>query len=112
MIRAEKIIPNLYRDSVALMDVSARISKISGVVRATAVMATKANIALLAEAGLLSSQVPARPNDLLIVIEGVDESSIAAAMGETERTLKESSEPPATPGTIASMPSRSLQMAL
>ena len=112
MTRAEKFIPNLYRDSVALMEVSARISKLPGVASATAIMATEANIALLVEADLLSSQVPARPNDLLIVIEGIDEPSVAAAMGETERTLMGNSEHPSGTGPITSMPSRSLQMAL
>ena len=112
MTRAEKFIANLYRDSVALMEVSARISKLPGVASATAIMATEANIALLVEADLLSSQVPARPNALLIVIEGIDEPSVAAAMGETERTLMGNSEHPSGTGPIASMPSRSLQMAL
>ena len=52
------------------MEISGRIAKLPGIARATAVMATEANIALLKEAGLSSSQVHVRPNDLLIVIEG------------------------------------------
>src|ERR1700752_2174980 len=88
MTQCEKFIPNLYRDSVALMEVSARISQLPGVTGATVVMATEANIALLAEAGFLNAQFSARPNDILIVVEGVDEPSIAAALGEAERVLQ------------------------
>ena len=112
MIRIEKIISNVYRDSVALMEISGRIAKLPGVARATAVMATEANIALLKEAGLSSSQVHVRPNDLLIVIEGVDKSSVAAAMGETERTLMQSSAPSLQADATTFIPLRSLQMAL
>ena len=111
MTRAEKVFPNLYRDSVALMEVSARISKLPGIAHATAVMATQSNIALLAEAGLLSEHVRAGPNDLLIVIEGGDESSIIAALREVEFVANESSEPAVT-GTIRPMHPTSLQMAL
>ena len=112
MTRAEKFIPNLYRDSVALMEVSARISKLPGVTGATVVMATEANIALLAEAGFLNAQVSARPNDILIVIEGVDEPAIAAAIGETERTLKKGNEPSSPAGAFTSLSPTSLQMGL
>jgi succinyl-CoA synthetase alpha subunit len=112
MIRIEKIISNAYRDSVALMEISGRIAKLPGIARATAVMATEANIALLKETGLSSSQVHVRPNDLLIVIEGTDESSVAAAMGETERTLMQSSAPSLQADATTFIPPRSLQMAL
>jgi FdrA protein len=112
MIRAEKIIPNLYRDSVALMEMSGRIAKLPGIASATVVMATEANIALLKEAGLSSSQIHVRPNDLLIVIEGADESSLATAMGEIERTLTGSSAPSLQADASTFISPRSLQMAL
>jgi FdrA protein len=112
MIRAEKIIPNLYRDSVALMELSNWTAMLPGVGRATAVMATKANIALLAEAGLLRSQIHGRPNDLLIVIEGVDEASVMAAMTEIERRLAETSAPSSRADPTCLISPRSLQMAL
>jgi succinyl-CoA synthetase alpha subunit len=112
MTRAEKFIPNLYRDSVALMEVSARISQLPGVTNATVVMATEANIALLAEAGFLNAQFSARPNDILIVIEGVDEPSIAAALGEAECALKNGDAPSSPAGAFTSIPPTSLQMGL
>ena len=112
MPRIEKTIPNLYRDSVALMQLSARIASLSGITRATAVMATKANISLLAEAKLLNEQVPSRPNDLLIVIEGENDPSIAAAMRETESALQETPEAPLAAGAMAPISPSSLQMGL
>jgi FdrA protein len=112
MTQSEKFIPNLYRDSVALMEVSARISQLPGVTGATVVMATEANIALLAETGFLNAQLSARPNDILIVIEGVDEPSIAAALGEAERVLQKSNAPSSPAGAFASLPPTSLQMGL
>jgi FdrA protein len=112
MIRAEKIIPNLYRDSVALMEMSGRIAKLPGIASATVVMTTEANIALLKEAGLSSSQIHVRPNDLLIVIEGADESSLATAMGEIERLLTGSSAPSLQADASTFISPRSLQMAL
>ena len=112
MIKAEKIISNVYRDSVALMEMSARIAKLPGIASAAAVMATEANIALLKEGGLSSSQIHARANDLLIVIEGGDQSSVAAAMGEIERTLTGSFAPSLAVDATTLMAPRSLQMAL
>src|ERR1700730_4896580 len=112
MIRTEKIISNVYRDSLALMEISAQIGRRPGITRATAVMATEANIALLVDAGLFESPVRARPNDLLIVIEGEVEASLVAAMGEIEGTLKQSAEAAAQALGPTSIAPRSLQMAL
>lgn len=50
MSRIEKTIQNFYRDSVALMQTSARIERLPGVVRAAAIMATPANMDLLKDA--------------------------------------------------------------
>jgi hypothetical protein len=69
-------------------------------------MATKTKIVFLAEAGLLSSQV--HPNDVLIMIEGVDESSVTAAMGEAERKLTRSFEPSSLAGAVGSIPPEKL----
>ena len=112
MARIEKTLPNFYRDSIALMQVSARIEHFPGIARATAVMATQANIALLEEAKLLSGKTPARPNDLLIVIEGADEDAVTSAMGETELALQETPKSSASATGVASIPASSLEMAL
>jgi succinyl-CoA synthetase alpha subunit len=84
----EKIIPNLYRDSVSLMQLSSRISAYPGITRAAAVMATKANLGLLAEAGLSSANTAPRPNDILLVVEGADDEVIAQAINEAHAELQ------------------------
>ncbi|HKU40673.1 MAG TPA: hypothetical protein VJR89_21075, partial [Polyangiales bacterium] len=54
--------PNLYKDSVSLMKVSAEVTAIAGVETASVVMASATNIENLAAAGLGTYEV--RPNDL------------------------------------------------
>ena len=66
-----KIVPNLYRDSVSLMQLSATLAKLPGVEQASAIMATPANLELLREARLLNGEQPsASPNDLLLALRG------------------------------------------
>jgi succinyl-CoA synthetase alpha subunit len=112
MARVEKIIPNLYRDSVALMQLSSRIANRPGIDRATAVMATQANISLLKEAALLDTEIPPRPNDLLIIIEGADAEAMNSAMRELQLALQQTQELPAGETGIAPIAPSSLQMAL
>lgn len=113
MPRIEKTLPNLYRDSVALMQLSARIEGYPGVTRATAVMATQANIDLLKEAKLIGPDLSPRPNDLLIVIEGRDDAAVAGALKQTEEALQQASRIPVDASTgPAAMPATSLEMAL
>ena len=72
---------------LALMQVSARISKLPGVRQASAVMASANNLGLLREAGLLQKPVEASPNDLLIALDGDDEKSLATALEDAESAL-------------------------
>ena len=111
-MRTTKIIPNIYRDSVALMDLSAQVSALPGMSSATAVMATQVNIDLLQEAGLLTEKMPARPNDVLIVVEGIDDVAIAAAMQVAESSLTAAPAPTGAPGAAPALVPSSLQMAL
>ena len=83
-----KTIRNFYRDSVALMQLSSNLGKLSGVRQASAIMASEANLSLLREAGLLAGEVDAGPNDLLVALEGEDEAVLAAAAAEAEQTLR------------------------
>jgi FdrA protein len=112
MPRVEKTIPNLYRDSVALMQLSSRIANRPGIERATAVMATQANISLLKEAAILDREIPARPNDLLIIIEGADADEVNNAMRELEVALQQTQELPVGATGIAPIAPSSLEMAL
>ena len=88
MASAIKTIRNFYRDSVALMQLSSNLGKLAGVRQASAVMASAANLSLLREAGLLTSEVDVGPNDLLIALEGDDEAALAAAEAEAEQALE------------------------
>src|SRR6185503_5508258 len=64
-----RVFPNLYKDSVALMQLGAALRERAGIAEASCVMATAANLAQLAQANL-SIQSDARPSDLLVVVRG------------------------------------------
>ena len=87
MATAVKIIHNLYRDSVALMQLSGRLAKLPGMLRASAIMASQNNLGFLREAGLLSAPVEAGPNDLLVALEAQDDAALEAAMAEAHEAL-------------------------
>ena len=111
MASAARLIRNLYRDSVSLMQLSAGLAARPRIAQASAIMATPANLALLAEAGLAPGKLAPSPNDLLIAVSGKDpadlEAALSAAVAELERPPA-----PAAGGGPAAMPVRSLQMAL
>lgn len=64
-----KVFSNLYQDSVSLMQISARISKLPGIHNASVVMGTPMNLDQLREAGL-GTELRAGPNDLIIAVMG------------------------------------------
>jgi FdrA protein len=111
MPHATKVIRNLYRDSVSLMQLADGIAKLLGVERASVLMASEANLDLMREAGLLTGQVDAGANDLLIAVRAKTDAAVAAAMSHAERALKE--EPRATRGAApGEPPPRSIEMAV
>jgi FdrA protein len=59
------VFPNLYMDSVSLMQVSARLSALPGVSSASVAMATPANIERMRDSGM-AVEVTAKPSDLLV----------------------------------------------
>ncbi len=105
-----KVVANLYRDSVSLMQLSAALAKMPGVEQASAVMATPANLELLREAGLMGEKVAASPNDLLVAVRGKSAATLAAALAAALAALDKAPQPTAGGGP-ASQPLRSLQMA-
>src|SRR5687767_9959481 len=111
MTTSQRMIKNLYRDSVSLMQFSEKIRALDGIKQASAVMATENNISLLVEAGLLANVVPPSPNDLLIVVEGKDESSTGAVLDQAEAMLKQKSAD-AGEGGVRRVPPRSIEMGL
>jgi FdrA protein len=82
-----RIVHNTYRDSVSLMQLSARIAALPGVEQASVVMATEGNFDLLREAGLLASAPPASPGDLLALVRAATPEAVEAALDEAERSL-------------------------
>jgi FdrA protein len=110
MARAERVFRNLYRDSVSLMQLSAKLGALAGVRQASAIMATAGNLDLLREAGLIAAAVAPAPNDLLVALEGEDEAALAEALAAAEAELTRA--PPARADGPRRMAPKSLEMAL
>ena len=68
--------PNLYKDSVSLMTVSAKVSAVPGIEAASVVMASATNVENLKRAGLGDFEV--RPNDVVVAVSGTDQASAEA----------------------------------
>jgi FdrA protein len=111
MASAVKVVPDLYRDSVSLMQLSATLAKLSGIEQASAVMASPANLALLHEAGLFTDSIAAGPNDVIVVLVGAKEADVIAAMAAAQRALDEQPAPVAGTAPSAMAP-RSIAMAV
>ena len=111
MATSQRVIKNLYRDSVSLMQFSKKLRALDGIHQASAVMASENNIGLLMEAGLLAAAVTPSPNDLLIVVEGQDDSSVGAALDQAEAMLKQKSMD-AGEGGVRRVQPRSIEMGL
>src|SRR5215472_8742419 len=84
MSTTSRYYPNLYKDSVSLMTVSAEIMSLKGIEAASVVMASATNIDNLQEAGLGPFDI--RPNDLLVAVSGTDEAC-AEALAEADDLL-------------------------
>ena len=106
-----KIIPNKYRDSVSLMQISAKISALGGIQQASLVMATQGNLALLREAGLLGGEIDASPSDLLVVVQGDTDAAVQAALEESERALSGTTQA-VGPSRVQLIAPRTIQMGL
>jgi FdrA protein len=102
MTLAVRIVSGAYRDSVALMQLSTELAALPGIRRASLVMATPANLGLLAEAGLLERPLEAAPNDLVIALEGRGGRALEAALQRATRALGERRERTGGPAAVAS----------
>jgi FdrA protein len=79
---------NSYRDSVELMGIAAQLEQLDGVQRAGLVMATPANLAVLAEAGLADAAGGGPgPNDLVVAVAADDEATGDAALARAATLL-------------------------
>lgn len=98
-----------YADSVALMRVSRALSSQPGVELAAVMIGTRANIALLREAGLLEATgEAASANDLIIAVRAAHEEAALAGLTEAERLL----DARAAPDTEGMQTVRSVDAAL
>lgn len=99
--------PNLYKDSVSLMTVSARVTSIPGIEAASVVMASATNVDNLAQAGLGAFEV--RPNDLIVAVSGSD-GACDEALAVADKLL--SASPPDSGEQASATPTTSIQMAV
>jgi succinyl-CoA synthetase alpha subunit len=100
--------PNLYKDSVSLMTVSAKITDVAGIEAASVVMASATNVDNLARAGL--GQFEVRPNDLVVAVSGSDAACAQALELADELLSAKASGGEGETSTQA--PVTSIQMAL
>ena len=97
--------PDTYRDSVVLMRVAAELEGLPGVARAALMMATPANRALLAEAGLLDGDaVAAGPGDLVIAVTAADARAVGDALASAARLLDRAAAAPASGASAVTAP--------
>jgi len=89
---------NSYRDSVELMGIAAQLEQLTGIQRAGLVMATPANLAVLAEAGLSEAAAEgAGPNDLVVAVAALDAIAADGALGKAATLLTEGTGGEGTP---------------
>lgn len=112
MVVLQKKIPNMYYDSVSLMQLSSRLSGMSGIQQASIVMASENNLNLLTEAGLLKEKEKPSPGDIIIVIQGKDEKFVETALKEAENTLSSRLKLEKREGVLKDTAMKSIEMAL
>lgn len=108
MATSSRAYPNLYKDSVSLMTVSAQVTSVPGIEAASVVMASATNVENLARAGLGTFAV--HPNDLIVAVSG-SQQACDEALGLADKLL---SAAPADGGESVGVaaPTTSIQMAV
>lgn len=94
------------------MQLSSALAKLPGIARASLVMATRSNLALLGEAGVLHDSVDADRNDLLIQIEGDSDAGVSAALEQAVQALQAPPREQAAAGDDQAIAPLSIEMAL
>ena len=81
--------PGAYHDSVVLMRLQAALAALPGILDAGVVMATPANLAILAASGLLpKTATDAGPGDLLIAVKAESQPAAAEALSRVDALLQ------------------------
>jgi FdrA protein len=108
MTTAHSIVPNAYKDSVALLAISSKLLALDAISSASVVMATPANLENLLDAGL-AADLTAGPSDLVVAVAGEDDAACAAALAVAGELL---AERPAEDGQAAAeQPPPSIRLA-
>jgi FdrA protein len=103
---------NTYVDSVSLLQVSAELLSVSGVLDAALVMATDLNRQVLHDAGLLVDDAQtAGPNDLVIAVRATDDSIASSAVEQAGALLADRRGTTGANGNTAREQTRSLRSA-
>lgn len=80
---------NLYKDSVALMRIAQTVLSNDSVKRATLLMGTPANKAIMTSAGLFNFELDAaKPGDVMIVVEADTAEAVGAAVAQIDDLLE------------------------
>lgn len=87
MTQLLKVRPNEYKDSVRLLEATRAILAAPGVEWGWALMATPANIAILAKEGFSTGLEKASANDLVFAVRAEDEASADNAMSTANEAL-------------------------
>jgi len=109
VIKSVRAFPDLYRDSVTLMQLSSRLAALDGVAQASAVVASPGNLELLRAAGLIEHGGNFASNDLVVAIEG-EPNAVEAALEAVPSMLSRGA--PACGGARERSAPRSIEMAL
>ncbi|MEX1143490.1 MAG: acyl-CoA synthetase FdrA [Anaerolineales bacterium] len=89
-VTKSQIRPGAYYDSVVLMQLQRNLLKLPGVQDAGVVMATPANMELMADGDLLSAEgKDAKPDDLLIVVRAGTAGDAESALEQVDALLKQ-----------------------
>lgn len=86
-VLGSRVLHHFYRDSVALMAIASTTEKRDGVIRVGAVMATPANLGILADSDMLPSGLDAVPDDLVFVVRGDSDEITREALDAAEASL-------------------------
>jgi len=105
-----KVFANLYKDSVTLMQLGAKLRERAGIEQASCLMATPANLAQLGDADL-AIDVKVSPSDLLVVVRG-DPAAGDDAMAFAESMLQSASAGSDGGATAFSLPLTSLALGI
>jgi succinyl-CoA synthetase alpha subunit len=108
MTTKQRIVHNLYKDSVALMAISSKLLALDGIDGASVVMATPTNLENLADAGL-GKDLDTKPSDLIVAVSGTD-SACDDALALADELLAE--KPSSGSTEVAEAPVSSIQMAV